>query len=176
MADEKENIIETLDEKSATTVVAEKETETFEEKPKPKPKEKIPEGSLKDELADFKPEEAIGIIVKLTNAGTSKSDIGVILRDQYGIPSIKILTGKTLSQILKDKNMDEEIPEDLLNLIRKSVRLLDHMTQNHKDFSSKRGYQLTVSKINRLARYYRGKQILQKDWRYTEERARLLVK
>ena len=151
--------------------------EAFEEKPvAAKIKIEIPEGSLKAELADFKEDEAVDIIVRLSNAGTSKSEIGLILRDQYGIPSIKDLTGKTLTEILHDKKILEEIPEDILNLIRKSVTLLDHMNKNKKDYSAKRGYQLTVAKINRLAEYYRNKKILPGDWKYTEERARLLVK
>ncbi|MDO8428461.1 MAG: 30S ribosomal protein S15 [Candidatus Diapherotrites archaeon] len=143
---------------------------------KPKVKEKLPEGSLQEELADFKPEEVTDILVKLANAGTQKSEMGLILRDQYGIGSVKDITGKTITQILKEQNLEDAVPEDILNLIRKSVKLLDHMNINKKDFSAKHGFQLTVSKINRLAKYYKSKKILAKDWKYTEERARLMVK
>lgn len=128
------------------------------------------------EWVEFSTEEIVEVIKKLANEGVSKSEIGMILRDQYGIPSVRAVTGKTVSDILKEQGFKEELPEDLLNLIRKSVMLKEHMGSNKKDFTAKRGYQLTVSKIRRLVSYYKGKGILPKEWRYTEEKARLLVK
>ncbi|MCD6478731.1 MAG: 30S ribosomal protein S15 [Candidatus Diapherotrites archaeon] len=125
---------------------------------------------------EYKPEELAELIKKLYHEGKTKSEIGMILRDQYGIPSIKALTGKTLSQILEEQGIKEEIPEDLMNLIRKSVKLMEHMEQHRKDFKAKRGYELTVSKIRRLVGYYKEKGILPKEWKFTPENAKLLVK
>ncbi len=125
---------------------------------------------------EYKPEEIAELIKKLYNEGKTKSEIGLILRDQYGIPSVKAVTGKTISQILEEAGIKEEIPEDLMNLIRKSVKLMEHLETHRKDFKAKRGYELTVSKIRRLVEYYKSKGKLPAHWRFTEENAKLLVK
>ncbi|HLC36516.1 MAG TPA: 30S ribosomal protein S15 [archaeon] len=116
------------------------------------------------------------IIVDLNNHGTSESEIGMILRDMHGVPSVKALTGKRIGEILEEKGMASDIPRDLLNLIRTSVKLQKHMEKNKKDNVSKRGYQLTVSKIRKLARYYTETGKLEQGWKYTPEGAALLVK
>ncbi len=124
----------------------------------------------------FNAEEITEAIVNLANAGHSPSEIGIILRDQYGVPDVKAATEKTVQQILREQNLLDEIPEDLMNLVRKSVKLKSHMGENNKDYSAKRGHQLTVSKIRRLVKYYKSKKRLPADWRYTEETAELLAK
>ncbi len=128
------------------------------------------------EWVDFSAEEIVETIKGLANEGVSKSEIGMILRDQHGIPNIKAITGKTIRDIFEEYGFKEELPEDLLNLIKKSVTLKEHMESNRKDFTAKRGFELTVSKIRRLVKYYKKKKRLPKEWRYTEEKARLLVK
>ncbi len=130
----------------------------------------------KADWVEYKANEIIKIIIDLANTGLKKSQIGVILRDQYGIPNVKTLTGKKISAILDENNFKEELPEDLLNLIRKSVELQEHLTDHKKDFKAKRGYELTVSKIRRLAKYYAKKKKIPESWKYSEETAKLLVK
>ncbi len=125
---------------------------------------------------ELKPAEATEAIVSLANAGNSGSEIGMLLRDQYGVPSIKDLCGKSVEEILKDHNLMAEVPEDLMNLIRKSVKLRKHLAKNKKDGSAKRGLLLTVSKIRALVRYYKKKGRLPVEWQYTEGTAALLVK
>ncbi|MAG21940.1 MAG: 30S ribosomal protein S15 [Candidatus Diapherotrites archaeon] len=125
---------------------------------------------------ELKPKEVIEAVINLANAGHSQSEIGSMLRDQYGVPDIKAVVGKGVEDILKDNKLLGDIPEDLMNLIRKSVTLKKHQEKNKKDFTAKRGYQLTVSKIRRLTKYYRKTGKLPKTWRYSEETAALLVK
>ena len=115
-------------------------------------------------------------VVSLANAGHSPSQIGIILRDEHKVRDFTELTGKTIQQVLMENDLLGDIPEDLLNLIRKSVMLQNHMEKNGKDFSAKRGYQLTVSKIRKLGKYYVKKGKLPENWRYTPEQAALLVK
>lgn len=125
---------------------------------------------------EYTPEEIQELILKMTKEGESKSKIGLVLRDQYGIPKVKAVLGKTIGDILKEAGNKEELPEDLLRLIQRSVSLLDHMKANAHDYTAKRGYELTVSKIRRLVEYYQGKKLLPESWRYSEDFARLLVK
>jgi small subunit ribosomal protein S15 len=115
-------------------------------------------------------------VVSLANAGHGPSQIGIILRDEHGVRDFNEFTGKSIQKVLEENNLLGDIPEDMLNLIRKSVTLQNHMTINKKDYSAKRGYQLTVSKIRRLGKYYSKKGRLPSDWRYSPEQAALLVK
>ncbi|MDO8625494.1 MAG: 30S ribosomal protein S15 [Candidatus Diapherotrites archaeon] len=127
-------------------------------------------------LSDLKPSAIEELVIELANQGLNASQIGTVLRDAHGIPKVKLLTGKTVTDILTARKMQPEIPEDLMSLIRRVVTLDAHMQLNKKDFSAKRGYQLTVSKIRRLVAYYHEKKKLPADWRYSIEKARLLVK
>ncbi|MBU0662219.1 30S ribosomal protein S15 [Candidatus Micrarchaeota archaeon] len=128
------------------------------------------------EWVDYKPEELEQAIVNMANEGQTASEIGMVLRDQYGVPKFKKLSGRTIEEVLGAHKLLPEVPRDLLNLIRRSVVLQKHMEQNKKDFTAKRGYQLTVSKIRRLVKYYHKKSKLPEGWRYTPETAALLVK
>lgn len=152
------------------------------EKPKTEAKTKLKaEGkkampSKAPSWVELKPKEIVEAIINLANAGHSQSAIGSMLRDQYGVPDVKAAVGKRIEEILKENNIMSEVPEDLMNLIRKSVALKRHMDKNKKDFTAKRGYQLTVSKIRGLVNYYKKKGRLPSEWRYSEETAALLVK
>lgn len=125
---------------------------------------------------EYKPKEISEVVVTLSNQGHSSSEIGMILRDQYGIPNIRSLAGKSIEDILSENNILPQIPEDLMSLVRKSVKLKSHLDKNKKDFSGKHGYMLTVSKIRRLVKYYHIKKRLPQGWRFSEETAALLVK
>ncbi|MCD6399651.1 30S ribosomal protein S15, partial [candidate division WOR-3 bacterium] len=82
---------------------------------------------MKVAWSEYRPEEIIELIKKFYHEGKTKSEIGMILRDQYGIPNAKLVIGKSISEILTEQGIKEEIPEDLMNLIRKSVTLMEHM-------------------------------------------------
>ncbi len=135
-----------------------------------KAKEKV------ESVAQLDKKETMETVVSLANAGHSPSKIGIILRDEYNVKNFKELTGKSVQEVLKEYNLLGEMPEDMLNLIRKSVMLFNHMEKNKKDYSAKRGYELTVSKIRKLGRYYSSKGKIPADWKYTSEKAALLVK
>ena len=116
------------------------------------------------------------LVVRLAKDGNSASKIGIILRDQHSVPSVKEAVGKTVVQILEDHGIKRELPEDLMNLIKKAVALRRHLERNRKDFASKYGLGLSEAKINRLAKYYVRMGILPKGWRYEPEKAALLVR
>ncbi|MEM2455020.1 MAG: 30S ribosomal protein S15, partial [Candidatus Bathyarchaeia archaeon] len=48
-----------------------------------------PVGKRPPAWCKYTPEEVVALVVKLAKEGNSPSKIGVILRDQYGIPLIK---------------------------------------------------------------------------------------
>jgi len=123
----------------------------------------------------YKDKEVERLVIKLRKDGLETPAIGRILRDQYGIPSVKLITKKTITQILEENNLLLKIPEDLLNLLKKAVNLRDHMAKNKKDYTSKRGLELLESKIRRLIKYYVKNKKLPADFKYEPERAKLLV-
>lgn len=122
------------------------------------------------------PDEIEELILKLKKEGNSPSKIGIILRDQHGIPSVKAATDKKITQILKENDQADEYPEDLMNLIRKAVNIRDHLEENPKDLHTKRGLMITESQIRRLGRYYVREGVLPEGWRYDPQQAALLVK
>ncbi|MDI6723778.1 MAG: 30S ribosomal protein S15 [Methanobacterium sp.] len=132
--------------------------------------------AIKPEWIEYSNEEIEEIILKLTKEGNSTSKIGIILRDQYGIPNVKLVTGKKITQILADHGQELKYPEDLMNLIRRAVNIRDHLEENPKDLHTRRGLRIIESKIRRLVRYYVREGVLPEGWRYDPRSAALLVK
>lgn len=130
----------------------------------------------KNPMKEQSREELEEQVVSLANAGHSSSKIGLILRDEYGVKNFEEVTGKKIQGVLKENKLIGEMPEDLLNLIRRSVILNNHINKNKHDYSAKRGYELTVAKIRRLTKYYAKKRKIPQGWVYTPEQAALLVK
>ena len=114
----------------------------------------------------YQPEEVEAFVIKLAKDGNSLSQIGTILRDQYAIPLVKPLTGKSISDILEDAGMAPSMPEDLANLIKKAQGLAVHMDKNAKDLHNKRSMQVIEARIHKLSRYYKRKGVLPKNWKY----------
>jgi len=123
----------------------------------------------------YKGREIELLVVKLAKEGFTPSQIGLHLRDTYGIPDTKLITKKKITQILKEKNLLPEIPEDLMSVIKKSVALMKHLEENKKDKTAKRGLQLTSSRIKRLVNYYKKIGRLPKDFKYDQESIKLYV-
>ena len=123
----------------------------------------------------YKPKEVELLVTKLGKEKKSLSEIGMVLRDVYGIPSVKLLTKKSISEILTEKKVLPEMPEDMMALIKKNIELKKHLDENKKDMVAKRGLQLTESKIKRLEKYYKKTTRLSKDWKYDPEKVRLLI-
>jgi small subunit ribosomal protein S15 len=98
------------------------------------------------------------------------------LRDQYGIPDVKVVTGNKITHILEKHGQKPDYPEDLMNLIKKAVNIRDHLKENPKDLHTKRGLQIIESQIRRLGRYYVREGVMPEGWRYDPNKAALLVK
>jgi small subunit ribosomal protein S15 len=114
----------------------------------------------------YQPEEVEAFIIKLAKDGHSLSKIGTILRDQYAIPLVKPITGKSISDILESAGLAPSMPEDLANLIKKAQSLTVHMEKNKKDLHNKRALQVIEARIYKLSRYYKRKGVLPPKWKY----------
>ena len=123
----------------------------------------------------YKGKEAELLVVKFAKEGKTPSRIGTYLRDVYGIPDIMLITKKSITQILAERKLLKEIPEDLMALIRKAVFVRKHLESNKKDMPAKRGLQLTESKIGRVVKYYKRVKKLPESWKYDPKRIKLQV-
>lgn len=117
----------------------------------------------------YSPEEVEAFVIKLAKDEVPPSKIGLILRDQYGIPLVKPILGRSINEVLREGNLKPAIPEDLNNLINKADRIEKHLSRNKADAANRRPLELTESKIRRLAKYYKKRHILPDDWEYRPE-------
>lgn len=124
---------------------------------------------------EYSAEEVENLVVKLARKAYSASMIGVVLRDSYGIPLVKVVTGKPISQILKNNEIEAPLPEEFSNLVKKALTIRKHLESNHKDLEAKKGLNRTESKIYRLIKYYKKKKKLPVDFKYDPEKIRTLV-
>merc|ERR1712179_498199 len=123
----------------------------------------------------MKPDDVCDHICKLARKGLTPSQIGVTLRDSFGIPQVKTVTGNKILRILKTSGLAPELPEDLYYLIKKAVAIRKHLDRNRKDKDSKFRLILVESRIHRLARYYKRVKSLPATWKYVSATASALV-
>jgi small subunit ribosomal protein S15 len=127
----------------------------------------------KPEWITLTPEEVEEMALNLAREGKYPSEIGIILRDQYGIPTFKQVTGKKLTKFLKEMGVKYEYPEDLSRLIEKAKKLSSHLKMNRKDYRNKHSLELIEAKIHHLSKYYKKRGILPVKWRYRTVVARV---
>ena len=118
----------------------------------------------------YKAKEVELLIAKLAKEGKSTSQIGILLRDTYGIPNVFALCGKSVSAILKEKKLMAEVPEDLTFLFKRYAAIRKHLDSNKNDETAARGLLLTESKIGRLVKYYKRTGRISESWKFDPER------
>ena len=128
-----------------------------------------PEWSNTDE------KEVTELILSLSAEGHSTASIGTILRDQHAVPDVRLVLGKRIGQVLAENDISPKYPEDMMSLMRRALRLIDHLESNRKDRPNARQLELTESKIRRLATYYMNEGQLESGWAYKREQLRLMV-
>jgi small subunit ribosomal protein S15 len=112
------------------------------------------------------PKEIEELVVKYTKDGLTPSQIGIKLRDQHSIPLIKPITKKSICEILEEKGLKTEMPEDLENIVNKAVGLQKHLKVNRGDYRNVRSLELLEAKVHRLSVYYKRIGRIPKTWKY----------
>ncbi|AGI48430.1 SSU ribosomal protein S15P [Thermoplasmatales archaeon BRNA1] len=115
-------------------------------------------------------------VAEFAKDGISSAMIGMILRDQWAVPNVKLATGKTVTEILKEKGLKGNLPEDLQQLMVRAINLNVHVKANPKDVANIRGLALIEAKIRRLERYYKRNGVLPATWKYSLANAELMLK
>lgn len=136
---------------------------------------KKPEKKSSYSWMNYKPKEIELLVIKLAKEGNKPSSIGIVLRDTYGIPDVKAITKKSISQLLEKKELLPKLPENLTSLLLRVIDLQKHLEANKKDMTAKRGLTLTESKIRRLIKYYKETGRLPETWNYDPARVKLLI-
>lgn len=137
---------------------------------------KRPKAKLSTKTVDVPRGEVEEMILKNIKEGMTFAKIGLLLRDKYAIPSAKAALGVSLKEFVKKQGALPEYPNDLIDLIRKAMRVRNHLKTSKKDVHNKVKLLHIESKIHRLVKYYTNKKILPAEWRYNPEKAALLVK
>ncbi len=145
-------------------------------KKKGKSGRKRPKSTESPEWTPLSKEEVEKVVREFASKGVPPSHIGLILRDEYGVPNLRGVLGTSLSAFLRKEGLEQQIPEDLLNLIRRAVRMRDHLKKYKKDIHNKVKLTHVESKIHRLVKYYTRTGRLPAGWKYEREKAHLLVK
>ncbi len=120
-------------------------------------------------------DEVKDLVAKMATEGVSMAKIGLVLRDQYGVPNIRLATGKTIREICDEKGVKFELPDDLQNLMKRAVALSGHVKSNPKDLHNTRGLRLIESKIRRMVKYYKREGVIPQTWAYSLDTAALQV-
>jgi len=99
-------------------------------------------------------EEVKEIILKLADKGLTAEKIGLIMRDQYGIPKVS-LYGLKVGKVLKEK--DKFTKPSLVNLQKKVIKLEEHYAKNKQDKKTERAMMITKSKLKKFQDYLKKK-------------------
>jgi small subunit ribosomal protein S15 len=119
------------------------------------------------------PDEVKAAAIKMAKEGVSPSRIGQALRDDYGVPLVKPLVGKSLGEILAEGKAAAKIPQDLQDLIDRAQRVQKHLGSHKSDRKNVHSLELVEAKIYRLSKYYKEKGMLSSDFKYTAVVAQL---
>ncbi len=94
-----------------------------------------------------KPEEVKAKIIELAKQGTPPEKIGLVLRDQHGIPKAKLL-GIKLSTVLKEAKLWQD--SEAKNNEKKIDVLNKHIEKNKHDYTAQRSLIKQAAKHNFL--------------------------
>jgi small subunit ribosomal protein S15 len=121
----------------------------------------------------YGPDEVKAAIVKLAKEGLTPSQIGLALRDDYGVPLAKSILGKSIGEVLIENKAAPKLPQDLQDLIDRASRVQRHLQVHHSDRKNVHSLELVEAKIYRLSKFYKHKGLLPDDFKYTAVVAQL---
>ena len=120
------------------------------------------------------PKEVGDEAVKLAKGGMA-AEIGAILRDGMGVPSIRTVSGKRMTQVLAEGGVKPDLPDDLQALLKRVVHLQRHLAAPPEGPVESAGSLAHGIPDPWLALYYRAQKRLPENWRYTSASAVLQV-
>ncbi len=122
---------------------------------------------------NYSQDEIVTNISKLSKEGLTPSQIGLRLRDDYGVPNTKTFLGKSIIEVLQEGKNSPALPEDLGRLVERASKLKEHLATHHADRKNVRSLELLEAKIHRLSSYYKRNEKLAESWKYSTAVAQL---
>jgi small subunit ribosomal protein S15 len=116
------------------------------------------------------------LVVSYAKQGVPQAMIGEKLKKEHGILYVKQATGKRMHQILDEHKVAPQIPQDLLDLMKRAVGMRAHIERNKQDIHNTVRLHRAESKIWRLTRYYVREGKLPENWKYDPNEAALIIK
>jgi len=101
-------------------------------------------------LMKIKSADVEKLVVELAKKNTPSEKIGLILRDQHGIPKVKLITKKKIQQILKENNLNTN--SEYENVSKKINNLRKHVEKNTHDYTAKRKIVQKTSNLRKIKR------------------------
>ena len=129
--------------------------------------------TMKSDWVKLTPEQIGKLVVEMNKEGLNASQIGIKLRDEHAISSIKSVTGKNMKEFMEENGINQEIPEDLEALVKRALSLQNHLKSNKGDRKNVRSLELLEAKVHRLSKYYKKKNVIPKIWKYKSVIAQL---
>ncbi len=121
-------------------------------------------------------EQIENIIIDYAKQGTSPEMIGELLKRKHGVMYPRQAIGMRMKDFLKEKELLNSIPSDMLNLMKKSVNMRKHLQSNKQDVYGTIRLKRVEAKIWRLTKYYIKTGELGAKWRYDPKTAELLIR
>src|SRR5271157_4552500 len=102
-----------------------------------------------------KKEQIEALIVQYAKQGMDPAMIGEKLKREHNVPYLKYMLGERLTSFLDTHGFKGKVPSDMMILMRKAVKMHEHMAHNKQDMHNKTTLHRIESKIWRLTKYYR---------------------
>lgn len=110
-------------------------------------------------------DEIVAIILQLARKGYKPSEIGRILRDDYGVGRVNAITGCSILRILKKNDCKPAIPEDLEALVVKCTSIKNHLNSFPNDKRAKFNLINIESTMHRVLKYYKRYGVMEPKWK-----------
>ena len=109
-----------------------------------------PTSKMPPSWVTFGPDEVKAMVLKMGKEGITPSKIGETLRDEYGVPLVKPLAGKSVTEILREGKSAPKLPQDLQDLIERARRVQKHLENHPGDRKNVHSMELVEAKNYRL--------------------------
>lgn len=93
--------------------------------------------------------EVKSFIIKLADKGITAEKIGLMLRDSYGIPRVRLYKLK-IKEVLKEKFQDQTI----INLEKKVEKIGNHAIRHKQDKKAARSLMISKTKLKKIRDYH----------------------
>ncbi len=103
----------------------------------------------KSEWVKLKQDDVEKIVLDLAKKGIPPEKIGLILRDQHGIPKARLL-GKKIGQILRENNI--AVNSEQKNVENQIERLKIHFAKHKHDYIAQRTIVKRASSVKKMER------------------------